>query len=104
MFRINQSESTTENYDKSVKTVISHLSGGMTVEYRLLRGYCTDPECFVYSLLISLYDGRILEDEEFAFDVTRDAHDAETIFGLAIRHEIVPSSFNESFEFIIDNL
>lgn len=104
MFCTNKEKIKISENDKNVKTIRARISGRETVIYRLLRGYSPEYDGFIYSILLSLYEGDDLADEEYAFDVTRDTHDAYRILDLTVRNEIVPSSFYESFEFIVDKL
>ncbi len=89
---------------KNVITVPAKVSGDITVVYRLLHGYSPEFDCFIYSLLLSLYENGVLQSEEYAFDIARDGSRAAAILDLAVRFEVLPPSFGESLEYILDLL
>ena len=89
---------------KSVTTVPVRISGDDTVVYRLLRGYLPDIDGDIYSLLVSLYENGEMTDETYAFDISRDKERAEAIFDLAVKYEVLPSSFADTFEYMLDLL
>ena len=100
MIRIDSKKLTDKENVKTVKAVIN----GTEVIYRLLRGYSADHDCFVYSLLITLFENGGVSDEEYAFDVTRNGSNAAKIFDLTVRYGLLPSSFHDGFEFILDKI
>ena len=93
-----------EEYGSNVRTLISQISGNETVEYRLLKGYSPDSDEFIYSILISLYKNGDIEDETYAFDITRNSDHASSLLHLAVEYETVPSTFYDCFEFMEDKL
>ncbi len=89
---------------KSVTTVPVRISGDDTVVYRLLRGYMPEIDGDIYSLLVSLYENGELTDETYAFDICRDTERAEALFDLTVKYEVLPSSFADTFEYMLDLL
>ena len=75
---------------KNIKEKTVRLYGDIRVQYFLLKGTSRDTGSDVFSILCAEYDGSILTDSEFIFDITSNDADAVRIYDIIYRNTVTP--------------